>query len=89
MVKEKRDKRNMNTRGFDEWATEIDQLTEGAPSGDEILAQFEAGDFSSVDPEFFDQDLEEWEQSIKNKYKKHSKKRKVTQKKDKDFDTTL
>jgi len=73
---EEKKARNNKTCSWDEWAKEINELAEEAPSGDEILAQFEKGDFSSVDPEFFNQTEEELQQSIDERYEKYKKAKK-------------
>lgn len=41
----------------DEYLKEISDLAKNAPETEEILAEFEKGDYSSLDPEFF----KEWE----------------------------
>lgn len=55
----------------DEHLKMISELAKNAPEPEEILAEFERGDYSSLDPEF----LKEWEiKQQKNKKKKISKK---------------
>lgn len=55
----------------DEHLKKISELAKDAPEPEEILAEFERGDYSSLDPEF----LKEWEiKQQKGKKKKISKK---------------
>lgn len=47
----KTEKIKKKLKGFDEWAKDMDEMAKSAPSDDEILVQFERGDFSSLHPD--------------------------------------
>lgn len=40
-------------RNYGEYDKAIKELAKGSPSAEEILTEFENGDFSSIDPEYF------------------------------------
>lgn len=66
---------------FDAWSKRIDDLAKGAPDDerfdyklDEIIAQLERGDYSSLDPELR-KEIEERERKEKNKKVAKSKRK--------------
>ncbi|MBI2027172.1 MAG: hypothetical protein HYS98_05140 [Deltaproteobacteria bacterium] len=89
-MSQEKDKKQSGNNVIDEWIRKTDEGAKGAPSADEILAEFERGDFSSVDPAFFERTREEWDQLVKDRYSKYQKKKKMRKpKKDKDINTVL
>ena len=66
-----------NKRGFDNYLKDLKESSKGAPSGEEILAEFERGDFSSLDPELL-KEIEEREKKEKRKKVAHPKRKEIT-----------
>ena len=58
-----------NKRGFDNYLRDLKESAKGAPSGEEILAEFERGDYSSLDPDLL-KEIEERERKEQEDKKK-------------------
>ena len=46
-------RKNKKEDKFKSYFNHLEELAKNAPSGEKILDEFEQGDFSSVDPDFF------------------------------------
>ena len=74
-----------NLRGFDSWKKRMDELADGVPTDDrydeqldEIIAQLERGDYSSLDPELCKEIEEREERERREKQKKIARPKEIT-----------
>jgi hypothetical protein len=62
---------------FDAYLKELKEIGKDAPEPEEILAQFERGDFSSLDPDLL-KEIEEREKKEKKKKISRSSRKEIT-----------
>lgn len=70
---------------FQAYFDKLEGLAKNAPSAEEILAEFEQGDFSSIDPEFFKTGNDIVEKFLNSRKKKKQQKIKRSKYKERDI----